>query len=124
MLRRLFSPVLLRLAAIGWSITISIGCFWPSDHLPDLDTNGDKYLHVLIFLFFASLWRLAGWSVGRVLVTGILYAGLIELVQAFAPVINRSGDWLDFAADALGLLLGLLIAQAGIRLLGLEPQSS
>ena len=121
MLRLLLSPVLLRLAAIGWSIIISIGCFWPSNHLPDLDGNSDKYLHVLIFLLFAILWRLAGWLVGRVLAAGIFYAGLIEVVQATVPAINRSGDWLDFAADALGLLLGLLIARFAVGLLGPQP---
>lgn len=117
----LFNATLLRLAAIGWSVIISIGCFWPSNHLPDLSSNRDKYLHVLIFMLFASLWRLAGWSVGRVLAVGIGYAGLIELVQAFVPAIHRSGDWLDFAADALGVFLGLLLAKAGVRLI--EPRS-
>jgi len=118
MLRTLLNPALLRLAAIGWSVAISIGCFWPSSHLPDLGNNRDKYLHVLIFILFASLWRLAGWSVGRVVAVGIFYAGLIEVVQAFVPAINRSGDWLDFAADGLGVILGLLVAQAALRLAG------
>ena len=118
MIRALFNPTLLRWAAIGWTITISIGCFWPSSGLPDLSSNRDKYLHLLIFLLFAFLWRTVGWSVGRVLAAGVIYAGLIELVQAVIPAINRSGDWLDFAADAVGVLIGLLLAQAVLRLLG------
>ena len=109
MLRTFFHPTLLRLAAIGWTITISIGCFWPSSHLPDLSHNRDKFLHALIFFAFAILWRLAGWPIGRVLVVGVLYAGLIELVQASIPAIHRSGDWLDFLVDAIGLVIGLLI---------------
>lgn len=109
MVRTLFHPTLLRLAAIGWSITIGIGCFWPSSHLPDLSHNRDKYLHAVIFFLFAILWRLAGWSATRVLVVGLLYAGLIELIQAMIPEIHRSGDWLDFVVDAIGLVLGLVV---------------
>ncbi len=120
MLRTLFHPTLLRWAAIAWTITISIGCFWPSSGLPDLSSNRDKYLHILIFMLFAFLWRLAGWSVNRVLVVGIIYAGLIEIVQASIPAIHRSGDWLDFAADALGVAIGLLMARLGTHLV--EPQ--
>lgn len=110
MLRTFFHPTLLRLAAIGWTITISIGCFWPSSHLPDLSHNRDKYLHAVIFFLFAILWRLAGWSTGRVLVLGLLYAGAIELIQAMVPEIHRSGDWLDFLVDAIGLAIGLVLS--------------
>ncbi|WP_375447896.1 VanZ family protein [uncultured Fibrella sp.] len=120
MLRTLFHPTLLRLAAIGWTITISIGCFWPSSHLPDLSHNRDKYLHAIIFFLFAILWRLAGWSVGRVLIVGLLYAGAIEVIQAMVPEIHRSGDWLDFAVDAIGLLIGLVVPTH--LLLSISPQ--
>lgn len=120
MLRFLVNPTLLRLAAIGWTITISIGCFWPSSGLPDLSQNRDKYLHTVIFLLFAVLWRMAGWSVGRVLAVGLVYAGLIELIQAVVPEIHRSGDWLDFGADALGVAIGLLLANFLLRSIRLQ----
>ena len=34
--------------------------------------------------------------------------GVIELVQAYCTT-NRSGEWLDFLADSLGVGLGALI---------------
>jgi VanZ family protein len=83
-----------------------------------LGSNRDKYLHLLIFMLFAFLWRLAGWSINRVLIAGIIYAGLIEIMQALIPAIHRSGEWLDFAADAVGVAIGLLLARLGTRWIG------
>ena len=37
-----------------------------------------------------------------------LYSGLIELIQ---PYVNRYGEWLDLAANSLGLLCGLALAK-------------
>lgn len=122
MLRTLLNPTLLRWAAIGWTITISFGCFWPSSGLPDPTTYNDKYLHVLIFVAFGAAWRLAGWSWGRVLLAGVAYGGLIELVQAAVPAIHRAGEWLDFAADAAGVVIGITLAQAVLELI--RPRQS
>ena len=36
----------------------------------------------------------------------ILMSGLLELLQAYCTGGHRSGDWLDFAANSLGVLLG------------------
>jgi VanZ family protein len=46
--------------------------------------------------------KLALWAVGA----PIAMSGLIELLQAYATT-NRSGDWLDFAANSLGALLAI-----------------
>ncbi|MEZ0484763.1 VanZ family protein [Fibrella aquatica] len=115
MIRLLLNPALLKLAAIGWTITISIGCFWPSSGLPDLSQNRDKYLHAVIFFLFTILWRLVGWSATRTLIVGLLYAGAIELVQASFPNLNRSGDWLDFIVDGIGVLIGLVASKIILR---------
>lgn len=37
----------------------------------------------------------------------VLMSGVIELVQEYCTV-NRSGDWYDFAANALGGVLGVI----------------
>ncbi|MEG1580641.1 MAG: hypothetical protein RR386_05220 [Bacteroidaceae bacterium] len=42
-------------------------------------------------------------------VSPILMSGIIELLQAFATNGNRCGDWLDFAANSIGVLLAALI---------------
>ena len=41
-----------------------------------------------------------------VLPLAILYGGLVELIQ---PYTGRFGEWLDFQADVIGALLGLII---------------
>ncbi|MEZ0539462.1 VanZ family protein [Fibrella arboris] len=121
MLRFLLNPTLVRLAAVGWSIAISIGCFWPSSQLPDLSHGRDKYLHAVIFFLFAILWRLAGWSTRLVLFVGIVYAGAIELIQAMIPEIHRSGDWFDFWVDVLGLFIGIIVAKPLLRAFRMQP---
>lgn len=35
--------------------------------------------------------------------------GLVEIAQAYCTGGRRTGDWLDFAADAIGATLGGLI---------------
>ena len=39
----------------------------------------------------------------------LLMGGLIELAQANCTGGNRSGDWLDFAANSIGVVMGNLI---------------
>ena len=38
----------------------------------------------------------------------VLLGGLVELLQAYCTT-TRSGEWLDFLADSIGVLLGALI---------------
>ncbi|MFY0601023.1 MAG: VanZ family protein [Cyclobacteriaceae bacterium] len=42
-----------------------------------------------------------------ILVIGLGFGGISEYVQTFIP--NRSASFLDFAADTIGVVLGLLI---------------
>ena len=39
----------------------------------------------------------------------ILMSGLLELLQEYCTGGHRNGDWLDFAANSLGVLLGNLL---------------
>ena len=39
----------------------------------------------------------------------IVMSGLIELAQAHLTGGNRSGDWLDFLANSIGVVLGNVI---------------
>ncbi len=110
------TPTLLRWLAIAWMVIMLIGCLTPHSDLPDdLLTLNDKGQHVSIFALFALLWRLAGYKSGTVIVMGILFGALIEVLQYFLPI-NRSADWIDLAADAIGVCLGILLALVpGIR---------
>lgn len=50
---------------------------------------------------------------GKLFIGGILLpllmGGSIEIVQAYCTNGRRSGDWLDFAADGIGVITGLAI---------------
>ncbi|MBN8824232.1 MULTISPECIES: VanZ family protein [unclassified Spirosoma] len=104
------SPILARWLAIIWTIIMLIGCLTPHDDLPEeLLSWSDKLLHVLIFAPFTLLWALAGFPMGRVLIAGILFGALIEVLQYILPI-NRSGDLIDLLADSLGAVVGIGIA--------------
>ena len=76
--------------------------------------NFDKILHVVSFLILSmwfsglyhkkSYWRIA---------LGLLAFGLvIEVCQRVVGY--RTADWADVAADGVGIVLGLIIATAGL----------
>jgi VanZ family protein len=103
------------------SVLVILVIFYLSFFTPpktDLDEvpNIDKLVHTcmyggLCFMIWLEYLRshrslnrrkLALWAVGA----PIAMSGLIELLQAYATT-NRSGDWLDFAANSLGALLAI-----------------
>lgn len=77
----------------------------------------DKWVHIgMYFTLTALFWterHLHGVSLSewRCMVWGfaapILMSGLLELLQAYATT-YRSGDWLDFAANSAGVMLGAI----------------
>jgi VanZ family protein len=88
------SPTPPREADLGW------------DKLNHLAAFGA--LAVTAFLGFARAWARVGASL-------LAYGALIELRQAFIP--NRSADWEDLLADAVGIALGLALAAGASRAL-------
>ena len=46
----------------------------------------------------------------------IIMGGVIELLQEYCTGGHRSGDWLDFAADATGVTLAAVIGLLILRL--------
>ena len=76
--------------------------------------NVDKWIHGLSFLFlsvwFAGLWeRNAYW---RIAVGLMLFGFIVEGCQLL--VSYRTADWLDIAANTVGILVGLMAATAGL----------
>lgn len=74
----------------------------------------DKSVHAIVFAFLA-IWfagqyrRESYWLIA----VGLLMFGLlIELCQRM--IVYRSAEWLDVAADVAGIIVGLLIAAAGL----------
>ena len=78
----------------------------------------DKLNHLAAFAALALCavfgWRSSPASRRIVVLLGLLaFGGAIELVQLQVP--NRSGEWSDLGADALGIGLGALLAWLWLR---------
>lgn len=86
----------------------------PLDDLPKAP-GGDKLHHFIAYacltfpMMFANEQK---WP--RIMVPAIAYGGVIELIQ---PYVNRYGEWLDFAANSAGCLIGAGMAITASRLL-------
>ena len=89
----------------------------PSESV-QLFTGADKLVHLMMYLTLAFVMV---WDMKRVYIDGdktkliafvscSLYGGLMELCQQyFTPF--RTGDWLDWLADCVGVVIGILIAE-------------
>ena len=87
----------------------------------------DKWVHILMYAgTCATIWWeyihrhetmdrkklfLLAW------LAPIIMSGAIELLQAYCTGGRRSGDWLDFAANAIGATLGAVIGMLLARCL-------
>ena len=79
----------------------------------------DKWTH---FVMYGTLCTVMWWeylrrheqkNAGRLFLLAflapIIMSGMIELAQAYLTNGNRSGDWLDFVANSIGVVLGNVI---------------
>lgn len=104
-------------------VAIWIVCLIPVPETPLSNINLiDKWTH---FVMYATLtlciWceygyrHRSGINAGRLFVGGFLcpvaMGGLIELAQAYLTTC-RSGDWLDFLCNSLGVCIGVVLAFA------------
>lgn len=96
---------------------LSLVPFFPETPLDDVALI-DKYTH---FIMYGGTCAVIWWEYLRhckkearrpnlraltfAMLCMILLGGLMELLQAYATT-TRSGEWLDFLADSLGVLLG------------------
>ena len=82
--------------------------FAPASDVPSAPPGVDKVVHLVVFAALALSGRWAGIG-GTALAVGLLlYAVVSELIQAL-PALGRSASTADLAADAAGVLLGLLV---------------
>jgi VanZ family protein len=102
------------------SILVGIGILYvslvraPGINLPSL-SGDDKWVHLVMYSILGCVlswdsWKmqLEGWRLWMItMVIPIAYGGIIELVQEqwFAP---RSGEWMDWGADCIGVLAGAI----------------
>ena len=95
----------------------------------------DKVVHVCMYfgvsgVLWAEFWRTHrrqaaplwhAW-VGACLLP-IAFSGAIELMQAYLTV-HRSGDWLDFAANTVGVILASLVGYGVLRHMASRPHNA
>ena len=109
-------PVSILLFIIIW--ILSLTPFFPETPLDDVKFI-DKWTHLVMYGGTCSvLWieymrshKTTGSAVKLFLLAWlapILMSGLLELLQAYATT-TRSGEWLDFAANSLGVTLGAAV---------------
>ncbi len=93
-------------------LCVTVLSLLPTDYLPpQIFSLWDKAQHALAFAALAALGLQAyphrRW---RVLAGLLVFGGLIELAQAATGW--RYGEWADWLADAVGLALGLALAES------------
>jgi VanZ family protein len=85
---------------------------------PQLDLGWDKLNHVAAFAALA-LCAVFGWRTSpramrlAVLAALLAFGGAIEVLQLQVP--NRSAEWRDLGADAVGIGLGAWLAMQWLR---------
>jgi len=100
------------LSLLFW-IFVSIISLVPLPELPELPGN-DKTGHLVAYAVLALPVSIAlpkKWY--WILLFFLFWSGVIELIQ---PYVNRHGEWLDFAANGVGISLGLMVGRIANRL--------
>ena len=101
-------------------VVIWILCLVPIPETPLSQINMvDKWTHIVMFGGWCTvLWLEYGLhhqvinmkrTIPYAIILPILMGGLIEIVQQTCTGGNRSGDFIDFIADAIGVALGAAI---------------
>lgn len=95
-------------------VTITVLSLTPLPQLPDVPGT-DKTHHLIAYaaLAFPTALRQPKYFYGLILLM-VGYGGTIEIIQ---PYVNRYGEWLDFSANSLGILVGILLANLLKRVL-------
>ena len=114
-----------RIAAVLFSITLVTVLWLALTPAPPktVDLGWDKANHAMAFLVLTVLCDIA-WTarLWRNAIGLVAVGGLIEIVQFYVP--NRSAEWADLGADAVGILIGSLLIVAvrrGLRASSKKP---
>lgn len=116
-------PLTLLIVVLIWIV-----CLMPIPETPlDDVTLIDKWVHIVMYLVLSmtvgheyfharkAAWRVSGMAL-RAWLLPALMGGLVELAQAYLTTC-RTGDWLDFFANALGATIGFVLCLALSKLL-------
>lgn len=94
----------------------------PLDDVPMID----KWTHFVMYgslcsvIFAEYAYRHIKTNIKRLAIGGVLLpiimGGLIELAQAYCTDGNRSGDWMDWIANSIGVMIGTAIGSLVVYL--------
>lgn len=94
----------------------------PLDDVPMID----KWTHFVMYgslcsvIFTEYAYRHIKPNIKRLAIGGVLLpiimGGLIELAQAYCTGGNRSGDWIDWIANSIGVMIGTVIGSLVVYL--------
>lgn len=117
--------------SLASGLLIAILSLIPGDQLPESDI---KYLDIVVHVGMYGTWIIIfarenlQFSVANsrynyvAALLFVIFGGVIELLQEFL-VLGRYGTWSDFFANAMGCLLGLIIARMLFRMDGKKSKS-
>lgn len=115
-------PISLFLVVAIWTICLIPIPETPLDDVPMIDkwTHFVMYgsLCSVIFTEYANRHikpNIKSLAIGGVLLP-IIMGGLIELAQAYCTGGNRSGDWMDWIANSIGVMIGTAIGSLVVYL--------
>lgn len=101
-----------------WLITIAILSGYPGNKIPkSLFLHVDKLVHFGIYLVLSVLLCYTFYNKSKsisfkiyllIVLFGIFYGGFMEILQEYI-FINRSGNWYDFFANAIGAIFGVVL---------------
>ena len=95
-----------KLVTIFILLIIAFLSLYPLPELPGVPGT-DKTHHLVAYFFLAlpsGLKKPNKWVIFILLF--IVFGGVIEIIQ---PYVNRYGEWLDFLANTIGVILGFFL---------------
>jgi len=103
-----------RLADIAVLVIVLAGTLAPKmPHVHGAGLHSDKWMHAITFMLL-TVWFAGQYSrrsYWRIVVGMLAFGALVEICQRIVGY--RSAEVMDFVADAIGILAGILIAWAG-----------
>jgi hypothetical protein len=88
---------------------ITLGTLLPQNSLPDAP-GSDKLHHLLAFAALSfPVAFIRPKYIWAIFTLSLFYGASIEIIQ---PLVNRSGELLDFWSDAIGVVIGLTLAHS------------
>lgn len=115
-------PISLFLVVAIWIICLIPIPETPFDDVPMID----KWTHFVMYgslcsvIFTEYANRHIKPNIKRLAIIGVLLpiimGGLIELAQAYCTGGNRSGDWIDWIANSIGVMIGTAIGSLVVYL--------